>query len=207
MSAPRRGARRALLLPAFVLGALACAGDGEEDTTFRSGLDANRSLAQLSASEAMRLCDDTRAWASRVYAFERLQEPVCRRRAVTGAVLTPTTTDAALEAGCQSAYGDCLKLKPPEASVLPTDPCPLATTSCPATVGQVVVCVNDLQAAFRAALAAVKRCEDLTTTSATAVPQRSVQTPASCQALRKVCPDLELPWPPEVVWTTPSPSP
>jgi hypothetical protein len=185
------------LLPA--LAALACGGDGAEDLTFSSALDANTAIGQLLPTEATRLCDETRGWAERAYAVSRLHEPLCRRRAVTSAVLAPTTTDVALEAGCQRAYDVCLQQSsPPDAPALPA--CVAPGKSCPATVGQLTACMNDVYGVFVAALAEVAPCGDLTTTAAAAVPRRTLTTPASCQALSKSCPQLELPWPPEVSW-------
>jgi hypothetical protein len=193
----------ARLLGALALAALACGGDGAEDLTFRTALDAKQTLARLTASEATRLCDETREWAQRAYGFAQLHEPLCRRRAVTGAVLMPTTTDTALEASCQRAYGQCLQQQDSAPEPLGDAPCVPSGTPCVATIGQLVECMNDLDRVFMAALAVVNHCGDLTAREAASVPFRTLTIPASCRELTRSCPQLVLPWPPEVSWVSP----
>jgi hypothetical protein len=182
-------------------GALACGGDSAElDTTFRTSLDTSKPIGALTDAERSGLCRDTQTWAERVYAFDRLREPLCRRWAVSAAVLMPTTTDAALETTCQSTYAHCLMQPPSDLGATPS--CVNASSSCVAEVGQFVRCVNDLEATFTAVLAAVKPCTGLTATSVAAVPAMNVEIPRSCKALFMKCPDVPLPWPPAVRWTS-----
>jgi hypothetical protein len=186
------------LLGAWLLLAAACGGDEVEDLTFTTDVPAEGPLGTLSTVEAARLCEQTLAWAARAHGFERLRDPLCRRWAASAAVLMASTTDAALMTACQTSYDHCVALQ--MLNLGPAPACPTANSSCTAPVRQLVVCLNDLEAAYHVALAEVRPCRELTRFGPAEVPKMTATIPASCQALHMACPEVDLPWPPGLGW-------
>jgi hypothetical protein len=185
-------ATHAVRLLAFLIGAaLACGGDPAAPPRWTSGLDGERTLADLTAGETAQLCKSAQLWAKDAIPAYKRSTLVCKTSSVTAAVLLGALGGtAALQSSCQKTYDGCIrKTDMPPAAIA----CPSAGADCLATVAEFEACLNDFPTSFDRTLAAIPACSELTLgrVAQTGVDAMSF-LPDSCATYQARCPGARI---------------
>lgn len=177
---------------ALLLGT-ACGGDDKNENTtgFSTGIDPSRPASSLSAAETQQFCK----------AFDGLLEDpaikgsLCQVVSVIAAsLLAGNGTDAQLQMACTQGYNECLK-DDGKAEPGSSSKCEKPAASCTATIGEIEQCFSDMKLAFVNLGKSLPACSALTKASINQSSPASAEPtmPASCTALEKKCPDVEVP--------------
>lgn len=156
-----------------VMGAgMGCGSGGGGNGDVHTSVDSNKPLGSLSSSEIQQLCEDLQATAT---------DPLCDLTGIEVAALlasyNTTATDADLRAACADAAASCKQQGA-------TGNCTSGSgvsSSCTATVGEYLSCVNDT-------LNLIPACNTITRNSLDAL--MNAAQPASCTRAQEKCPDL-----------------
>jgi hypothetical protein len=160
--------------------------------SFKSSLDGQDVLGQLTPAQDRTLCDELTSFASSS-GFERdSEEAVCRATGVLGIALTvdASATDAEVRAACKTAYDACR-------AGWDSGVCNAPDPACTATVAELTACMNDGFRYIEMELKSLLTCDQLT---AAMVRQEAQQqagqgsappastAPQSCQDYELKCP-------------------
>jgi hypothetical protein len=185
------GSPAARLLACLMGTALACGGEARGPSRWTSGLEGDRTLADLSAGETAQLCKSAQLWAKDAIPAYKRSTLVCKTSSVTAAVLTGALgAPALLQASCQRTYDGCLRTTDmPPAAIS----CPTAGADCLATVAEFEACLNDFPLSFDETLAAIPACHELTLG---AIARAGVDAmnflPDSCAVYQARCPGARI---------------
>jgi hypothetical protein len=178
-------------------GALGCGGsEAGQDATFKTVIASERILGSLSSSEQALLCEELDGYASSLRAS--LGGDACKVSGLLEADVVAggesAASDADLRAACTTAYDACTAaLGTGDGGVAPPacDLSRLDATNCGATVSDLIACIDDAEARFRALYGGLPGCGEVTRADVDAALTLDCRTlPPSCAALQAKCPSL-----------------
>jgi hypothetical protein len=177
-----RGAGR---LAAVTCTLLACGGDSGP-TKYASGIDGQRPLAGLSASEAGQLCMSAQSWARDAIPLYQRAMLVCKSGALAAVVIEGSREGPGrLQEICQETFDGCLQHSDMAPAAIS---CPTPGPGCTATVADYEACLNDFPASFDRSVAAIPSCDKLTLDAIFGLTNAASILPPSCVAFKMRCP-------------------
>jgi hypothetical protein len=180
--------RRSMVVSVGLL--LGACGGGSTPSSMSSGLDSGKVASSLSASEQKTLC--TRA---NDYFMSLLSKgDTCKMAGLLGAALGGGDSSLSdMKSTCSSMYNLCMQggeMEEVDKTKTLSD-CTKGISDCSATVGEIETCFNDTGAAYKAAMAELPSCSQITEATMNSTSTSASADPASCKALETKCPNLK----------------
>jgi hypothetical protein len=171
---------------AAVMGTLLACGGDTSPPKYASGIDGQRPLAGLSASESGRLCTTAQTWARDAIPLFKRAMLVCKSGSLAAVVIKGSMQGPGrLQEVCQQTYDECLRHSDMAPAAIS---CPTAGPGCTATVADYEACLNDFPASFDRSIAAIPSCDMLTLDALFGITTAASILPPSCLAFKMKCP-------------------
>jgi hypothetical protein len=184
---------------------LGCRGGGDGGVRFDAGVDGSKAWRDLSTSEAMTVCENTRAYARARLGSSSFRESACRASGLfLASVSQDVTTDGLAQSACRGGYSRCISYVadggvPPYAGNGVSDPCASvygSMATCTATVDQYTACVDE---SFALTSTSYPPCSELTVAELNEfrAPDGGVwpglEEGPACQTFLAACPGAPVP--------------
>jgi hypothetical protein len=179
---------------------LVCASCSEESPRYVTGVDANRSLGELTVDEWKNTCATAHTFVESHVSLS--DDQLCRFSAFWSLTFRfsrpPLASDEQARAECRAEYDGCMaqEKRRREEMVKPScrleERCKKPPASCTATVADLEACGSAMPETWRRLFSELPACADVTLAKLAPAPNDPRdRLPARCEALKATCPGVE----------------
>lgn len=159
---------------------------GISENTSITQLSGTQTVGSLSATDAIKLCNDTYAYFGKALS----QADLCKWAGLTHGVSSLASSDATLQNSCKTQENSCLQAGAVVAA------CDSVPGDCDVTVAQYSECVAAQAQAFNEAVNGLPGCATVTLSDLPGVwAYGTADLPATCTAITEKCPTFNIPTP------------
>ncbi len=158
------------------------ANNANNANNINTGIDPSTPLVDLTEDQRAQACQA----AEDSFGSSGFVNVICGFQAVFVGAQSGVTTDAELQAACQTAYEGCLAEPPTDD--FSEGACDIPTENCTATVGEGEACLNDTIAAIQALESEIPSCSEVTLADLEGLGEVEPEEPASCAVMDEKCP-------------------